>query len=656
MEAVSRRDGLGVPFLVGGAGQDLPLPIEVLAKFLGVGLSQHRVVARRGGRRIHEDQPRHTRRMAQRVLEGEDRPPRVPEHRRLFQVKAIPHPIDVLDVRRERDLLGSNAIRRLPAPALVVVDEVVRVGQPIEVGQQIADVEVRSAVEHDRRASRFRRLGRRATRCRREYGSRAAWGLCRDWSAVAGSGNAASRTHAARPTRKTVLMTRSLRFAWVQEAPRRAGRAISPSSDPPNIRRAGREVNDPREYIEFAPALRRRPDWSCRSRPPPPWPAETRMTSPLPPNALRFRTSSRARSRLRWVALGLAAALIFDVLVAPWLASSATDWLWFREIHFESVFVTSLVAHTVLFVVGALVAYGFIFANLSVARRGIVGVPTPFLNRNGEAIDLTRFVPRVLHLGALFVAFVAGVVASAQWMTVLTALHGSAVGATDPLFGRDIGFYLFRLPAISAGVEHVRRAHDAVARRRRTALSRRRCRLVWPAPGVDRVGSIAPRRGACRAAVPHLRRAALDRRFIGAAAFDHRPAGRRELRGRSRAAAGHSYLGHRGGARGRSRGLRRDSGQAPLVRRAGDRRLRRDRRRVARAPARGRAEVRRRAERAGARAPVPRAAHRGDAARLAPRQRRRRATSGRATSSSRWPTCAPTRRRSTTCGSGSGIS
>ena len=109
----------------------------------------------------------------------------------------------------------------------------------------------------------------------------------------------------------------------------------------------------------------------------PPWPAETRMTSPLPPNALRFRPSSRARSRLRWVVLGLAVALVFDVLVAPWLASSATDWLWFREIHFESVFVTSLVAHTVLFVVAALVAYGFLYANLSVARRSIASTDSP---------------------------------------------------------------------------------------------------------------------------------------------------------------------------------------------------------------------------------------------------------------------------------------
>jgi hypothetical protein len=64
-------------------------------------------------------------------------------------MKAIPHPIDVLDIRRERDVLGSNAIRRPPAPALVVVDEVVRIGQPIEVGQQVSDVEIRAPVEYD---------------------------------------------------------------------------------------------------------------------------------------------------------------------------------------------------------------------------------------------------------------------------------------------------------------------------------------------------------------------------------------------------------------------------------------------------------------------------------------------------------------------------
>jgi uncharacterized membrane protein (UPF0182 family) len=41
---------------------------------------------------------------------------------------------------------------------------------------------------------------------------------------------------------------------------------------------------------------------------------------------------------------------------------------------------------------------------------------------------------------------------STQWMPALMFLHGVPVGEADPLFGRDIGFYLFKLPAISAAL------------------------------------------------------------------------------------------------------------------------------------------------------------------------------------------------------------
>ena len=47
-------------------------------------------------------------------------------------------------------------------------------------------------------------------------------------------------------------------------------------------------------------------------------------------------------------------------------------------------------------------------------------------------------------------ALVAGLSASALWMTFLKAIHGQRVGVADSLFGRDIGFYLFTLPAVSA--------------------------------------------------------------------------------------------------------------------------------------------------------------------------------------------------------------
>ena len=51
------------------------------------------------------------------------------------------------------------------------------------------------------------------------------------------------------------------------------------------------------------------------------------------------------------------------------LAGLATDWLWFREIHFESVFVTSLGWRVALFAIGALLAFAFVYGNVRLATR-----------------------------------------------------------------------------------------------------------------------------------------------------------------------------------------------------------------------------------------------------------------------------------------------
>lgn len=173
-------------------------------------------------------------------------------------------------------------------------------------------------------------------------------------------------------------------------------------------------------------------------------------TSPTP-----FRRSIRpARSvRPSRILLGVAAAVFLGVVVFPWLASFATDWLWFNEIHFESVFLTSLVARTLLFVVTGVAAFAFLYANLRWARRGVANFPALFMDRGGGVrIDVSGVIPKLLLVGTALVSFVAAVVVSAQWMPALMFLHGAPVGQTDPLFGRDIGFYLFRLPALAGAL------------------------------------------------------------------------------------------------------------------------------------------------------------------------------------------------------------
>jgi uncharacterized membrane protein (UPF0182 family) len=145
------------------------------------------------------------------------------------------------------------------------------------------------------------------------------------------------------------------------------------------------------------------------------------------------------------------AIAFFAFIVLPWFGGFATDWLWFREVHFEPVFLTSLLWRGALFLLGASIAFGFVYGNVRMATAELAGFPALFVDRGGGVrIDISRFVPRLFLAGAILVALVTGLSASVLWMTMLMALHGATVGAVDSLFARDVGFYLFTLPAISA--------------------------------------------------------------------------------------------------------------------------------------------------------------------------------------------------------------
>jgi uncharacterized protein len=148
--------------------------------------------------------------------------------------------------------------------------------------------------------------------------------------------------------------------------------------------------------------------------------------------------------------LGIVAAVFFALIVVPWLASFATDWLWFKEIGYQSVFATSLIWRIGLFVIGGGFAFGYIYGNVRLARGTGTGFPVLYVNRgDGVNVDVSRMVTRLFLPAALVLSFLTAVSASASWLVVLKGFNGVPIGTRDPLFGRDISFYLFRLPLIS---------------------------------------------------------------------------------------------------------------------------------------------------------------------------------------------------------------
>jgi uncharacterized membrane protein (UPF0182 family) len=154
---------------------------------------------------------------------------------------------------------------------------------------------------------------------------------------------------------------------------------------------------------------------------------------------------------VRRAVLWIVAAFFVAMVVVPWLASFATDWLWFNEIGFKSVFITSLVWRVGLFFAGAAFTFAYFYGNVRLARGTGTGFPVLYVNRgDGVTVDVSRTFTRLFFPVAIVLSFVTALSFSASWMTVLKAMNGVAVGTTDTLFGRDISFYLFRLPLISA--------------------------------------------------------------------------------------------------------------------------------------------------------------------------------------------------------------
>ena len=153
---------------------------------------------------------------------------------------------------------------------------------------------------------------------------------------------------------------------------------------------------------------------------------------------------------LRRFVLAIIATLFIAFAVIPWLASFFTDWLWFREIGFQTVFATSLVARIALFVLGGAFAFAWFYGNVRIARGSGTGFPVLYINRgDGVSIDISRAFTRLFFPAAVFIALLTAISFSTAWLTVLKGLNGVALGQRDPLFNRDISFYLFSLPLIS---------------------------------------------------------------------------------------------------------------------------------------------------------------------------------------------------------------
>ena len=126
-----------------------------------------------------------------------------------------------------------------------------------------------------------------------------------------------------------------------------------------------------------------------------------------------------------------------------------TDWLWFGEVGYPQVFTGILALRGVLFLAMAVGVLLFLWANLTLAARtaapDVLWELEDQLGLPGRVVIeplIRRFLPVVLAL----IALASGLRATTSWGTILEYRNGGPFGVADPLFGRDLSFFVFVLP------------------------------------------------------------------------------------------------------------------------------------------------------------------------------------------------------------------
>lgn len=130
------------------------------------------------------------------------------------------------------------------------------------------------------------------------------------------------------------------------------------------------------------------------------------------------------------------------------------DWLWFKAVKYSHVFIKALVSNLAVRIAVAVWLFLFFFINLLFTRKEVL--------KHGQIASAANVFPlkdillsrlltpkRVMAayiILSVFLAFIFSSIGAGQWLTVQKFLHSQPFGISDPLFGKDIGFYVFQLP------------------------------------------------------------------------------------------------------------------------------------------------------------------------------------------------------------------
>ena len=155
-----------------------------------------------------------------------------------------------------------------------------------------------------------------------------------------------------------------------------------------------------------------------------------------------FPTIRVSRRGVIWITI-LAVLLLLLFLLKPF-ATFYTDYLWFRALGFGGVFGTRFAAQIWSFFIFAIVFWVIGGANVVLALNANTGRRLSSIGIRQRPLTAPSTILALLVVFLLGLLF--GRIASGEWQTILAFFNQKSFNLQDPIWHRDVSFYVFTLP------------------------------------------------------------------------------------------------------------------------------------------------------------------------------------------------------------------
>jgi len=149
--------------------------------------------------------------------------------------------------------------------------------------------------------------------------------------------------------------------------------------------------------------------------------------------------------------LRIIALIAIPLFILSLSSSYIFEWLWLSEMGYSQIFWTLRGTQVILTLLAFLVAALFFIPNFRFLAEQLKGANLSSSPLQGSNINLdtdfaSKRIKQFFTLGGLIMALIFALSFYIRWDESLRFISSVPFGETDPMFGRDIGFFLFELP------------------------------------------------------------------------------------------------------------------------------------------------------------------------------------------------------------------